>query len=78
MLSGSCELCFGERSASRRWVRMLVLLTVLGYAMLILIAAAMVFLLLGITLKALSWVVRVATRIGSDIQDRPRAGPLEL
>ena len=39
-------------------------------------AAAILLLLLGITLQALSWVVRLATRIGSGSDDRRKAGPL--
>jgi hypothetical protein len=40
------------------------LLDAFSYAMLALVATAAVLGLLGITLKALSWVVRLASRIG--------------
>jgi hypothetical protein len=53
-----------KHPSAQEVIRMRELLDAFSYAMLALVATAAVLGLLGITLKALSWVVRLASRIG--------------
>jgi hypothetical protein len=53
------------------------LFTILAYAMVTLAAAAMILWLVGIVLKALTWVVRQVSQLGRDPDNQPSAERLQ-